>query len=294
MRAPATTHAALAAGARHMAALCALFFGAHLGCAAPALAQTSWATVVSPTEPAAPAKATAPKTSAPKAAAATKRTAPAKAPAAPVTSTGSIKSAIDAATEALTGHTQMAADESATVPEPRPPAQEPSAPQEKAAAKPEAQPSKPAPEAPAFSTSAARQFCVNITDAAADARVAWQKKALLDIAQDVDKRVALLEEKIAEYQKWVTRRDEFVKKARDSLVLIYSRMRPDAAALQLVAMDEETAAAVLLRLDPRAASTILNEMEPGKAARLTAVINGAAKDPPGPSAKGGGAGGGKS
>ena len=48
-------------------------------------------------------------------------------------------------------------------------------------------------------------------------------------------------------QKWVTRRDEFLKQgATTSLVPIYSRMRPDAAALQLAVMDEETAAAVLL------------------------------------------------
>jgi flagellar motility protein MotE (MotC chaperone) len=148
------------------------------------------------------------------------------------------------------------------------------------------QPSKPAAEAPTLSTSAARQYCVNIADAAADAKFAWQKKALLDIAQDLEKRVARLDEKIAEYQRWVTRRDEFVKKARDNLVLIYSRMRPDAAAMQLVAMDEETAAAVRLKLDPRVASTILNEMEPAKAARLTSTISGAAKDAPGVPPKG--------
>jgi flagellar motility protein MotE (MotC chaperone) len=53
-------------------------------------------------------------------------------------------------------------------------------------------------------------------------------------------------------------------------------MRPDAAAAQLVAMDEETAAAVLTKLDPRNASAILNEMEATQAARLTATISGAA------------------
>lgn len=149
-----------------------------------------------------------------------------------------------------------------------------------------AQPSKAAVEAPPLTTSAARQYCVNIADAAAEAKVAWQKKALQDVAQDVEKRVARLDAKIAEFQRWVTRRDEFVKKARDGVVLIYSRMRPDAAALQLVAMDEETAAAVMLRLEPKAASIILNEMEPGKAARLTAIINGAAREEPDAPAKG--------
>jgi flagellar motility protein MotE (MotC chaperone) len=138
-------------------------------------------------------------------------------------------------------------------------------------------PPRASAQPPALRTAAARQYCTNIADAAADARVAWQKKSLADIEQELEKRIALLEAKTAELQKWVTRRDEFVEKARQSLVLIYSRMRPDAAAMQLGAMDEETASAVLLKLEPRTASVILNEMEPVQAARLTAIISGSAK-----------------
>ena len=143
----------------------------------------------------------------------------------------------------------------------------------------EAAASKPA-EPPALETTAARQYCVSIANAAADARFAWQKKTLAAAEQELEKRIATLEAKTAELQKWVTRRDEFVKKARDNLVLIYSRMRPDAAAMQLTAMDEETAAAVLLKLEPRTASLILNEMEPAQAARLTGMIGGAARTAP--------------
>lgn len=125
----------------------------------------------------------------------------------------------------------------------------------------------------------AQQYCINIADAAADARFAWQKKTLAEIEQELDKRIAMLEERTAEYQKWLAQREEFVRKARENLVGIYSRMRPDAAASQLVAMEEETAAAVLTKLDPRNASAILNEMNPAQAARLTAIIAGAAKVP---------------
>jgi flagellar motility protein MotE (MotC chaperone) len=122
----------------------------------------------------------------------------------------------------------------------------------------------------------AREYCLNIADAAADARFAWQKKVLADLEQEIAKRVEALEAKTAEYQRWLARRDEFAKKAQESVVTIYARMRPDAAAAQLVAMDEETAAAVLVRLQPRSASAILNEMEATQAARLTATIGGAA------------------
>jgi flagellar motility protein MotE (MotC chaperone) len=122
----------------------------------------------------------------------------------------------------------------------------------------------------------AREYCLSIADAAADARLAWQKQTLADLEQEIAKRVALLEAKTAEYQRWLARRDEFSKKAQENVVTIYARMKPEAAAAQLVAMDEETAAAVLTKLDPRSASAILSEMEATQAARLTATIGGAA------------------
>jgi flagellar motility protein MotE (MotC chaperone) len=125
--------------------------------------------------------------------------------------------------------------------------------------------------------SPAQQYCINIVDAATDARIHWHKKTIAEVEQELERRLALLDAKIAEYQKWVTRRDEFLKKAKDSLLGIYSRMRPEAAASQLAALDEETAAAVLLQLDPRTSSAILNEMEAASAARLTATISGAAR-----------------
>ncbi len=56
-------------------------------------------------------------------------------------------------------------------------------------------------------------------------------------------------------------------------------MEPDAAALQLVAMDEETAAALLMKRESQNASAILNDMPPEKAARLAAGIAGATRLP---------------
>lgn len=142
----------------------------------------------------------------------------------------------------------------------------------------------PVPQGNAAATEAslARKYCMGIADSAADARYLLQKKALEAIAQGLEKRVTTLEAKIAEYQEWLAKRDEFSKLAEVNLVRIYSRMRPDAAAAQLVAIDVETAAAVLTKLDPKNASAILNEMDPIHAARLTATISGAAKVAPSP------------
>lgn len=120
-------------------------------------------------------------------------------------------------------------------------------------------------------------YCASIANPAADARFAWQKKTLADMEGEIVKRIALLEEKTAEYQKWLTRRDEFSKKANETILLIYARMRPDAAAAQLAALDEETAAAVLTKLEPRTASLILSEMDAAQAVRLTGTISGAGK-----------------
>jgi flagellar motility protein MotE (MotC chaperone) len=160
----------------------------------------------------------------------------------------------------------------------------------KSAAKPDAASlaAKPPPAARARKGEAgsfdgvAKDYCVNIASAAADARLVLQKKELAGIEAEITKHMALLEEKIAEYRKWLSRRDEFSKKANDTVLRIYARMRPDAAASQLSVLDEETAAAVLMKLEPRTASLILNDMEPARAARLAATIAGAAKVTPPP------------
>lgn len=139
-------------------------------------------------------------------------------------------------------------------------------------------------DTPPSETSTAGAYCVNIASAAADARFAWQKKTIAGLEEEIAKRIALLEEKTAEFQKWLARREEFTTKANETVLRIYARMRPDAAAAQLAALDEETAAAVLTKLEPRAASLILNDMDPVQAVRLTATISAsgrvaAAKEP---------------
>lgn len=123
------------------------------------------------------------------------------------------------------------------------------------------------------------EYCSNITDAAKDARFAWQKQILEETEQELQKRIATLEERIADYKTWVERRDVFVKRAQQSITDIYAKMNPTAAAQQLTAIDEETAAAVLMTLNPRISSAVMAEMEANKAARLTTIISLSAKGP---------------
>lgn len=123
------------------------------------------------------------------------------------------------------------------------------------------------------------QYCVNISDKAQDARFAWQAQTIGDLEKEIDKRIAELDAKRAEYQQWLAQRDEMLAKAEGHVVQIYAKLRPDAAALQLSALDDDIAAALLSKLSARTASAIMAEMEPGRAAQLTRAIVRATKVP---------------
>jgi flagellar motility protein MotE (MotC chaperone) len=125
------------------------------------------------------------------------------------------------------------------------------------------------------------QYCSNIASAAADARFVWQKQTLKETEEQVKKRIEDLQRQIAEYKKWLARRDDFSKKAQGTVTDIYAKMAPDAAAQQLMALDEETAAAVLTQLKPAVAGAVMAEMDAKVAARLTAIISASSKGPKG-------------
>lgn len=118
------------------------------------------------------------------------------------------------------------------------------------------------------------RFCSNITDQVLDARVAWQQKELEATETKLKQRIAELEAKRAEYEEWLKLREDFLKKAEDNVVEIYSRMNPEAAAQQIASMADDTAAAVLAKLKVRVASSILNEMEPARGAHLADTLAG--------------------
>ncbi|RTE94362.1 MotE family protein [Bradyrhizobium sp. LVM 105] len=136
-------------------------------------------------------------------------------------------------------------------------------------------PPKPAPpQAAASADNEVALFCSNVADPAVDARLAWQLKELEKAESLLRERIAEVEAKRAEYEKWMALRDDFLKKAEASVVEIYSRMKPEAAATQIAGMADETAAAVLAKLSPRSSSAIFNEMETARAAHLADLLGG--------------------
>jgi flagellar motility protein MotE (MotC chaperone) len=136
-------------------------------------------------------------------------------------------------------------------------------------------PPKPAPPAAAAPPeNEVALFCGNVSDPAVDARLTWQLKELEKAESLLRERIAEVEAKRAEYEKWMALRDDFLKKAEAQVVEIYSKMKPDAAATQIAGMADETAAAVLAKLSPRSSSAIFNEMDTARAAHLADLLGG--------------------
>jgi len=116
------------------------------------------------------------------------------------------------------------------------------------------------------------RFCSNIADAARDRRYALQRQELETLQKDIDQRMKALEEKRAEYEDWLKRRQEFLSRIEDNVVKIYSTMKPDAAAERLAEVNVEVAAGILMKLEARKAGVILNEMNSKAAAELTRIM----------------------
>ena len=118
----------------------------------------------------------------------------------------------------------------------------------------------------------AGDFCSNIRDDAQEQRYALKMQELNELRAAVEERIVALESKRAEFEAWQKKRDQFAQLADESLVEIYSKMRPDAAAGRLEILEPVLAAAIVLKLPRRRASVILNEMTASKAASITEVI----------------------
>lgn len=123
----------------------------------------------------------------------------------------------------------------------------------------------------------ARQYCATVGDIASRARAESERRTIVDMTEQLDKRISQLEQKIAEHKEWLAKREQFLATAQESLVRIYSGMKTEAAASQLAAMPEAPAAAIVAKMQPKMAGSILADMDPARAARLTSIMAGAAE-----------------
>ena len=90
---------------------------------------------------------------------------------------------------------------------------------------------------------------------------------------EIEDRIVVLEKKRTELQQWVEKRERFSDAANESLVEVFAKMRPDAAAQRMEKLPGELTAALLTTLSPRAAGTILNEMSADRAAMVAVIMS---------------------
>ncbi|MDA8870313.1 MotE family protein [Rhizobiaceae bacterium] len=117
------------------------------------------------------------------------------------------------------------------------------------------------------------RFCGSIQEPARERRYALLKAQIKALERAMRVRAEALDAKRVETEAWLEKRDAFTARAEDTLVDIYSRMRPDAAAERLELVSETLAAAIVMKLKPKDAGLLLNEMSPEKAASISAIIS---------------------
>jgi flagellar motility protein MotE (MotC chaperone) len=119
----------------------------------------------------------------------------------------------------------------------------------------------------------AQKQCAHIANIAREARNELQQKQLADLEQRIRQKLTELEARKSELQAMLDRHESLLRGVDQTLVDVYSRMRPDAAASQMVNLEENQAAAILMRLRPKYASAILNEMDSAHAADVVKKLN---------------------
>ena len=92
---------------------------------------------------------------------------------------------------------------------------------------------------------------------------------------EVDDKLVMLEKRVAELRTWTERREKFLTRANESLIQIFQKMPPDAAALQLTEVGPGMAAAIISKLQPKYSSAIMTEMKPADAAKIAMVLTNA-------------------
>ncbi len=91
-----------------------------------------------------------------------------------------------------------------------------------------------------------------------------REAALVEIKKDLEKTVALKEEKVAQ--------DQAEKEGYRALAAYYAGMKPDTAVAILNNLDSEAVAEILYAMDKEQAGEILAAMDPARAAELLEVI----------------------
>jgi len=109
--------------------------------------------------------------------------------------------------------------------------------------------------------------------------LALKEKELKTIQEEADKKIKLLDEKLAELQatqarieKLLQKKDVKELKKIKELSLIYAKMTPNRAALAMTSLDGQLAADLLANMKVKSAAKILDRMDKMKASQLSTTF----------------------
>jgi flagellar motility protein MotE (MotC chaperone) len=117
-----------------------------------------------------------------------------------------------------------------------------------------------------------QEYCSNIAASAESLRLERRRKELTELESQLTARLSTLEAKQNELRALLDRLDAFDKKSGETLIGLYSRMKPEVAAAQIAQLDDEIAASLIFGLKTKTSSAILGEMEAGRGAALAKKI----------------------
>jgi flagellar motility protein MotE (MotC chaperone) len=117
-----------------------------------------------------------------------------------------------------------------------------------------------------------QEYCSNIAASAESLRLERRRKELSELESQLTARLSTLEAKQNELRALLDRLDAFDKKSGETLIGLYSRMKPEVAAAQIAQLDDEVAASLIFALKTKISSAILGEMEAGRGAALARKI----------------------
>jgi flagellar motility protein MotE (MotC chaperone) len=125
-----------------------------------------------------------------------------------------------------------------------------------------------APSAKTMASAPVEDFCEAFADKAAEAKLARQRKELLDVKAEIEQQLSELNEKTKLLEALVAKRNELRDSVSENLIKMYANVEPEIAAQQLQKLSPQIAAELLQRLSPKQAGEIATVMEVDFASRV--------------------------
>jgi len=122
-------------------------------------------------------------------------------------------------------------------------------------------------------TTLAQSYCLSFAKSAEAARESRQKAELDDLNVKLDEKLATINAKTKELERWVTERESMLAMATASILKIYDTMDAATAAQELAKLDLQTVSAVMIKMKAKKSSEVLKEMNPRMAAEIIAIIS---------------------